>query len=284
MPVDLLYDGNKEMSDTPTPASPATAMQMKDLPRPELELLATDFGIDPTHFKEKASLVAAILDRRSMIETLDHSAVVELHRWAGGELPDPSTNEQLAIVVCRSRSMRFGGLSNTALKTLAGLRGIDIANVRDTGGLIDRLKKQEGLWAKFARKRRAWVGKMVTNMIGTTAVEEPTNERPAAPQAQKPIPERELRDEIEDAGLIAGLTKSVKRTADQYLNQKLDEIEARIDRKLDEIDRRLSEWRDKEVANRIRILKISLWATVAVGAVTLLITYLRVYFPSVMGS
>ena len=56
-------------------------------------------------------------------------------------------------------------------------------------------------------------------------------------------------------------------------------MEARIDRKLDEIDRRLAEWRDKEIANRIRILKITLWASVIVAIVSLLYSYIQVYFP-----
>ena len=71
------------------------------------------------------------------------------------------------------------------------------------------------------------------------------------------------------AGLFGGIASRVKKTADSYVNQKLDEIEARIDRKLDEIDRRLGEWRDKEIANRIRIMKITLWASVIVGAFSL---------------
>jgi hypothetical protein len=87
-----------------------------------------------------------------------------------------------------------------------------------------------------------------------------------------------VKEEIEDAGLIRGITGRIKKTADSYLNQKLDEIEARIDRKLDEIDRRLVEWRDKEIANRIRILKITLWASVIVAALSLLYSYIKVYF------
>jgi hypothetical protein len=78
--------------------------------------------------------------------------------------------------------------------------------------------------------------------------------------------------------LIGGLAGRIKREADVYLNQKLDEIEARIDRKLDEIDRRLAEWRDREIANRIRILKITLWASVIVAAVSLVYSYVKVYF------
>ena len=83
--------------------------------------------------------------------------------------------------------------------------------------------------------------------------------------------------EIEESGLFGGITSRIKKSADAYVNQKLDEIEARIDRKLDEIDRRLAEWRDKEIANRIRILKITLWASVIVGAFSLLYSYAKVY-------
>ena len=92
-----------------------------------------------------------------------------------------------------------------------------------------------------------------------------------------------MQEEIEEVGLLGGLTNRVKRTADSYLNQKLDEIESRIDRKLDEIDRRLGEWRDKEIANRIRILKITLWASVIVGIVSLLYAYLKEYGPLLFG-
>jgi hypothetical protein len=77
--------------------------------------------------------------------------------------------------------------------------------------------------------------------------------------------------------LIGGIAGRIKKSADSYVNQKLDEIEARIDRKLDEIDRRLAEWRDKEIANRIRILKITLWASVIVSLVSLIYFYIKLY-------
>ena len=48
--------------------------------------------------------------------------------------------------------------------------------------------------------------------------------------------------------------------------------------KLDEIDRRLAEWRDKEIANRIRILKITIWASVIVAVCSLIYTYIDVHF------
>jgi hypothetical protein len=40
---------------------------------------------------------------------------------------------------------------------------------------------------------------------------------------------------------------------------------------------RVAEWRDKEIANRIRILKITLWASVIVGAFSLIYSYVKVY-------
>jgi hypothetical protein len=44
----------------------------------------------------------------------------------------------------------------------------------------------------------------------------------------------------------------------------------------------LAEWRDKEVANRIRIIKITLWASVIVAIISLIYAYLKVYGPQLM--
>ena len=55
----------------------------------------------------------------------------------------------------------------------------------------------------------------------------------------------------------------------------MQEIEDRIDYKLDEIDRRLAEWRNRELANRLRIIKITLVVSVVIALLSLLYTYLR---------
>jgi hypothetical protein len=154
--------------------------------------------------------------------------------------------------------------------------------------LIRKLKKQEGFFAKINRKRRAMLGSIVANMIGSDSALSDAQYLPppqAGPDANAnpsvappPQPTASIKDEIEESGLFGGISNRIKKTADNYLNQKLDEVEARIDRKLDEIDRRLGEWRDKEIANRIRILKITLWASVIVGIISLLYSYIKVYF------
>ncbi|MEL7237798.1 MAG: hypothetical protein AAGK78_02970, partial [Planctomycetota bacterium] len=86
-------------------------------------------------------------------------------------------------------------------------------------------------------------------------------------------PPANLRRNIEERGLFGGLADRVRTSADTYVNEKLDDIERRIDSKLDEIDQRLAEWRDKELANRLRILKITLWVSVAVSVVSLIYAY-----------
>jgi hypothetical protein len=127
----------------------------------------------------------------------------------------------------------------------------------------------------FKRTKRAWLGKMVSNLVG----ENPPSA--AASSGQEPDPaapsRASIRDEIQESGLFGGISNRIKRTADQYLQQKMDEIEDRIDKKLNEIDARLSEWRDREIANRIRILKITLWVSVIVAVVSLIYAWVKDY-------
>ena len=165
---------------------------------------------------------------------------------------------------------------------LARLRGAEVGDDQDIPAIVRKLKKREGFFSRLNRKRRSWLGSIISNMVG---------ENPSAAEYQFLPPEQKgpesagasssasraasLKEEIEESGLFGGIAGRIKKSADSYLNQKLDEIEGRIDRKLDEIDRRLSEWRDKEIANRIRILKITLWASVIVAVVSLLYSYIK---------
>lgn len=273
--------------------TPAAATQLKDLPLAELQTIAREYGLDAGLFDTKPGLVAAILDRRTMIGTLDRDALADVMHWAGKQITATMTRERMALEISKVKSMKFAGLSQRGLVALGRLRGADVRDTDDTPTVIAKLKSLEGFFAKIGRKRRHLIGKWVSRMIGdgeadaraaaTPALGQTDSGRTESSQSARPDPRRKLQDEIEDVGIIAGITGRMRRTADQYLNQKLDEIEARIDRKLDEIDRRLAEWRDKEVANRIRILKISLWATVVVGAATLVISYVRVYMPWIFG-
>lgn len=265
--------------------------QLADLPRDELGALAEDFGLDPTRYKTTQHLVVALHERRQLIAGMERDALMDVVRWGRRPVTVSATREQIAQEITRIRSMKFSGLSQRGLIALAQLRGVPIKDGDPVPVLIRKLKKKEGLFNKLSRARRAALGSLVSKMIGE---DESSREYHFLP-TQNPLaggtdstvppprPASSIKEEIEEAGLVGGLTNRIKKSADSYLNQKLDEIESRIDRKLDEIDRRLAEWRDKEIANRIRILKITLWASVIVGVVSLIYAYLKVYLPFLFG-
>ena len=261
--------------------------QLSDLPKDELDNLAEEYGLDPSDYRNRQHLVTAIHERRQMIAAMDRDAMLDVIRWGRRPVTINASKEQIAQEIARCRSMKFAGLSHRGLVVLAQMRGLP-ATMEDTVPvLIRRLRKQEGLFARINRKRRAMLGSIVSNMIGDSSAaadyqylppqQGPT---PTAPStAPPPSSAGTIKDEIEESGLLGGIAGRIKKSADAYVNQKLDEIESRIDRKLDEIDRRLAEWRDKEIANRIRILKITLWASVIVGIVSLIYSYVQAYFP-----
>ena len=252
------------------------ARQLSERPVHEVFAIAEELGLKPRRFKTVHQLIAAIHARRQLIATLNRDAMVDVLRWANRMAPAGSSKEGLAHQIITIRAMRFEGLSQRGLVVLAALRGLDVTGDETVPKLIRRLRRQESIFAKINRKRRSMLGSIVSNIIGGEAVpaageDETEGTRTAGGGAQS------IKNEIEESGLLGGLAGRIKKSADGYVNQKLDEIEARIDRKLDEIDRRLAEWRDKEVANRIRILKITLWASVIVGVFSMMYSYVRVY-------
>jgi hypothetical protein len=271
----------------PMTAAPmaAATRQLSDLPKDELEHLADEFGLDPTRYKTRQHLVVAIHERRQMIAAMSREAMLDVIKWGRRPVTFNATKEQIAQEIARIRSMRFAGLSQRGLVVLARLRGVACGEADPVPILIRRLKKQEGFFSRLNRRRRALLGSIVSNMIGEEEsaadyqfLPPPAGTSSSAPTSTVPPGGTTIKREIEESGLFGGIAGRIKKSADAYVNQKLDEIEARIDRKLDEIDRRLAEWRDKEIANRIRILKITLWASVIVGAFSLLYSYIKVYF------
>ena len=262
------------------PGVPPTR-QLSELPKDELSHLAEEFGLDPTRYKSRQALVAAIHDRRQLIASLDRGAMLDVVRWGRRPVTASAGKEQIAQEIARIKSMRFAGLSQPGLLVLARLRGVEAREDDPVPVLVRKLKKKEGIFSRINRKRRAMLGGFVARMIGEEGPSDYQflpNDGAAPSAAGGAAPT--IKEDIEESGVLGGITNRIKKTADAYLNQKLDEIEARIDRKLDEIDRRLAEWRDKEIANRIRILKITLWASVIVAAVSLIYAYVKVYFVS----
>jgi hypothetical protein len=267
-------------SAKPTALPSGFSRQLADLPRAELDHLAEEYGLDGGDFKTPQHLIAALHERRQLIAAMDRDAMLDVIRWGRRPVTANASNELLAQQIAKIRTMRFSGLSQRGLVVLAQMRGLAIQPDELVPSIIRKLKRQEGLFAKLNRKRRAMIGGWVSSIIRENETQDYKFLSPpdAAKSAAEPKRAGTIKEEIEESGLLGGLTNRIKKSADSYVNQKLDEIEARIDRKLDEIDRRLAEWRDKEIANRLRILKITLWASVIVGAFSLIYSYIKVYF------
>jgi hypothetical protein len=268
-------------------SSTVPSRQLQDLPHDELKALAEEYGLDVSAYRSPQHLVAALHERRQLISMLDREALLDIIKWSRRPVPLNAGKEQLAQEIARITSMRFTGLPLRGLAALARLRGLAVTDEDNERTIVRRLKKQEGFFAKLNRKRRRWIGGIVSNILGEEGVDSDYKFLPPQPgqEASSNIGSNTkhatLKEEIEEVGLFGGIAGRIKKSADSYLNQKLDEIESRIDRKLDEIDRRLAEWRDKEIANRIRILKITLWASVIVASVSLLYSYI-VYIAGIL--
>ncbi len=180
-------------------------------------------------------LVAAIHERRQLIASLDRDAMLDVIRWGRRPIPINASKDQLGQEIVRIKSLSFGGLSDRGLVALARLRGVGVAPGDDVPGLIRKLKKQEGFFARLNRKKRSWLGSIVSGLMGEDKSETDYQFLPpqqgnaagtgaAAPESPQPT----IREEIEEAGLFGGIAGRIKKSADSYINQKLDEIESRI--------------------------------------------------------
>src|SRR5687767_11620663 len=129
--------------------------QLSDLPKDELENLAEEYGLDPSDYRHRQHLVTAIHERRQMIAAMDREAMLDVIKWGRRPVTFNATKEQIAQEIARIRSMKFAGLSHRGLIVLALMRGLPAAGEDPVPLLIRRLKKQEGLFAKLNRKRRA---------------------------------------------------------------------------------------------------------------------------------
>lgn len=244
---------------------------IRELPRDELRAYADLLGIELREGTDDAQLIAAVEDRLKLIESLPREQMLEAVVWARQPVKKSATKIDLVREILQIKRVRFAGLSTEALRAMALIHGCDVEPDDGRDQLRRKLKRREGFWHKFRRKRRALFGKMIAKMVGDGH----SDEYRFLPEERRPL---SLKERIEDEGVVSGLTGRLRGAADTYVKEKLDEIEARIDRKLEEIDRRLAEWRDREIINRMRIIKITLFASVVVALLSLAYVYVKANF------
>jgi len=200
----------------------------------------------------------------------DAEALRELAEWAGLNQRDALDRRVLTRHIDRCGRIDYERLSDRALAALASLRGLDLKRPTDRTTIMAALRSGEGLRQRLRRKRRALVAWMIAKLTGLESDAASGGTDAEQTQQNASRPKENIREHIVEHGVVKGIATTLRSAADDYIRQKLDEIEQRIDRKLDEIDRRLQEWRDREIRTRLRIIKITLAASVLVAALSLL--------------
>jgi len=256
-------------------SQPANSAALGDLPLDELIQYGRQLGLSPKQKADINEVLRQIRERQELLRQLERQALLDVVVWARRPVRESATKEQLAREIAGIKKMDFQGLSDQGISALAKLRDVPVF-VSDAREQIEaRMRDSEPFWDRVRRKRRSLMGSLVSKIVheddGAKAAEE-----------YQFLPEEKggstLKQRIADEGLVGGIARKIRGAADDYVREKLDEIEARIDRKLDEIDHRLAEWRDREIANRLRIIKITLAASVLVAVLSLAYELLKHYF------
>ena len=253
------------MSQHPTSGSPL----ISDLPADELASYARRLGLDVDPHATRSELLAMVRARQELLLGLDRRALLDVVVWARVPVRESASKEELAEAIALVQRAKFKGLSDAGLDALARLRGVEKVPSEPRVKLEKRLRRRTGLLTRLGQKRRVMVGRFITKLLEGEEAEGPYRFLPE--EAGRPS----LQQAIEKEGVRQGLARQIRGVADQYVAEKLDEIERRIDEKLDQIDQRLGEWRDREIHNRLRIVKITLVATIVVAAISLGYDYLR---------
>ncbi len=245
------------MSKSPSQNAPS----LSELPDDELINYGQDLGLDLEHGTPRGELLRLIRQRQELLLELDRDALLDIVVWGRCPVRKSASKEALARHISRIQSSRFGELGEPGLQALARLRGISTGANEPRANIETRLKKADGWRGKIRRVRRSLMGQLITKVVDHKDDAE-----------YKFLPEAEgtsLRETIETEGVVGGIARKLRGVADDYVKDKLDEIELRIDRKLDEIDQRLGEWRDREVANRLKMLKLTLLFSILVALISL---------------
>lgn len=262
------------MADTSsTTSGPSPALS--SLPPDELRHYARGLGLDLHDDAAQALVLNAVRARQELLLELDRDAMLDVVIWARQPVRKSASKETLAKTIADIQQANYDSLSTRGLLVLARLRGLAATAQTGANDLIDRLRTHDGFWTTVRRKRRAIVGSLLTKLID--------GQRPPSDTDYQFLPEedgaqaerRTLKDAVVERGLVGGIAQKLRGAADDYIKIKLDEIEARIDDKLEQIDRRLGEWRDREVANRLRILRLTLIFTVVVALLSLGYNYVK---------
>lgn len=238
---------------------------LSDLPTDMLCDYARSIGLCVDDKTPRGELLRRVRAQQERLITIDRDALLDVVVWLRRPVRQSATKEELARAVVGHGRTHFDGLSQRGLVALANLAGLDVQPGEPRPSLEKRLARSIPWSDRARRARRSLAGSLVAKLLSSQG-ERSDDQYRFLPEDGKPS----LKAEVKQNGLVSGVAKKLRGVADDYIAEKLDEIERRIDLKLDEIDRRLSEWRDREVSHRLRIIKITLIASILVAVLSLL--------------
>jgi len=263
----------------PSAGAVRPSAKLDELPADELIQYGRDLGLMLDAEMEPSQLLLRIRERQALLGQLDHDALLDIVVWARRPVRQSSSKEELAREIACIKRVDARGLSRRGLLALIKLRGIPVSGDEPTEVLMERLRVYEPFWDRVGRHRRRILGGVIGHFLESK--DKNSVSPPVSGEEYKFLPEDtppSLREQIADQGVVGGLAKRIRGVADDYVREKLDEIELRIDRKLEEIDHRLEDWRDREIANRLKMIRITLVASVLVAILSLGYSLLRHYF------
>jgi hypothetical protein len=245
-------------------------MSLADLPPDQLVEYGRELGLALADDTPPGEALRQIRQRQSLLVELDREALLDIVVWARRPVRRSASKETLAKEIARCEQTDFSRLSDRGLRAMARLQNLPGAEGDSRDDIIRGLRRRLGVWERLRRRRRRWVGHLVMRLV-----EGSEDEKPADFQFLPEDGPSTLQNDIETQGVVGGIARKLRGVADDYVREKLDEIEVRIDHKLDEIDARLAEWRDREVANRLRILRLTLIFSIVVALLCLVYDYAR---------
>ena len=250
--------------------SPAIDYQtLAEMPAAELAGLGEQIGLKVPADAARQELLDLIRRRVQLIDQLDRQALLDIVIWAHRPVRRSAGKLDLVREIGQIRLANCQKLSHRGLYALAKLRGLQVDTDTPADRIVRLLYRQQGLGGFLARKRRSLIGSLLGKLIDSPNSQDDYQFLP------EPSQQPTLQEQIEHQGIVGGLASKIRGAADNYINAKLDEIDHRIDTKLNQIDQRLAQWRDQEVANRLRIIKITLIASVLVMLISLCYNYVK---------
>lgn len=252
-----MVDKGQQLSAAVAADSPA------DLPDDELRAYARQLGVDIRSDEPRGGVLRQVRERRQLLNSLDRAALLDIVVWLRRPVKQSASKESLASAIGFDWPDSYDGLSDRGLFAFSAIRGIETGPNRTREAVEKELHAQAGLRGVWRRTRRRVLGSLIGRLVDQSG---------DSGEAYQFLPEENgasLRRRIESSGVVGGIAKTLRGVADDYVTEKLDEIELRIDKKLDEIDKRLEEWRDRELSNRLKILKATLLLSIIVAVISL---------------